>query len=156
MAVPVRLLYSGRTGAPYARDVWATKTLLPIRMGWRYAPPPLVKPGRAVPGGGFFSVAGLAFGHAMKRHRLRVYYSGRVQGGGFRYRVKNLATGFALVGWVKNLADGRVELLAEGEAAELAAFQAAIRESELGRWIGGEAANLGAPEGGLCGFDIVR
>lgn len=92
----------------------------------------------------------------MKRCRLQVHYSGRVQGVGFRYRVKSLARGFEVMGSVRNLPDGRVELLVEGMQAELSAFQQAIRESELGHFIGHEAVNWSPPEGDLRGFEIVR
>ena len=50
----------------------------------------------------------------MERHRLQVLYSGHVQGVGFRYSVKSLAPGFEVTGTIRNLLDGRVELLAEG------------------------------------------
>ena len=50
----------------------------------------------------------------MDRQRLHILYLGRVQGVGFRYTVKALATGFTLTGAVRNLPDGRVELWAEG------------------------------------------
>lgn len=55
----------------------------------------------------------------------RVIFEGRVQGVGFRYSVKDLSRGFEVRGWVKNLADGTVELQVMGEAEEVAAF---IRE----------------------------
>ncbi|MDQ6862009.1 MAG: acylphosphatase [Verrucomicrobiota bacterium] len=61
----------------------------------------------------------------------QVFFSGHVQGVGFRYTVKQIAKGFDVVGWVRNLSDGRVELQATGEDNELAAFLAAIGESEL-------------------------
>ena len=64
--------------------------------------------------------------------RLHVLYSGRVQGVGFRYTVKSVALGFEVTGIVRNLPDGRVELLAEGPREELEAFQRAIRDSGLG------------------------
>ena len=61
----------------------------------------------------------------------RVFYEGRVQGVGFRYVVRNLATGYEVVGSVKNLIDGRVELEVQGDAAEVDGFLKAIRDSQL-------------------------
>ncbi len=58
-----------------------------------------------------------------RRHCL---FSGRVQGVGFRYRSRNLAISFDVTGFVRNLADGRVELVAEGPAKEVEAFVEAI------------------------------
>lgn len=61
----------------------------------------------------------------------QVFYSGNVQGVGFRYSVKQIAKGFNVTGWVRNLRDGRVELQVNGEPAELAAFLEAVANSEL-------------------------
>ena len=63
----------------------------------------------------------------MPIERRRVYYSGRVQGVGFRFTAERLAQRFRVAGFVRNLDDGRVELLAEGEAAEVAVFLDAVR-----------------------------
>lgn len=52
----------------------------------------------------------------------RIIFEGRVQGVGFRYTVKDLARGFNVCGWVKNLPEGSVELEVMGEADEVAAF----------------------------------
>jgi len=60
---------------------------------------------------------------AMRRH---VYYSGAVQGVGFRCAAARAAEGRAVAGFVRNLRDGRVELVAEGQEAEVAALLAEI------------------------------
>ena len=66
----------------------------------------------------------------------RVIFEGRVQGVGFRYTVKDLARGFDVCGWVKNLADGSVELHVMGEAEEVDSFlREIIEESPLARHI---------------------
>jgi acylphosphatase len=58
----------------------------------------------------------------------RVLYSGRVQGVGFRYTAQGVARGFAVAGHVRNLPDGRVELVAEGPADQVAAFLAGVAQ----------------------------
>ncbi len=60
-----------------------------------------------------------------------VFFEGRVQGVGFRWTTKNIARGYEVTGWVKNLPDGRVELQACGETDEVEAFLEAIQESDL-------------------------
>src|SRR5205085_2198963 len=90
------------------------------------------------------------------RKRLHVLYSGRVQGVGFRYTAKNVATGFELTGIVRNLADGRVELIAEGLKDELEGFQQAIRESGLGSLIAREEVAWEDPKNDFRGFEITR
>lgn len=57
-----------------------------------------------------------------------VYYSGTVQGVGFRATAASIARRHSVRGWVRNLADGRVELLAEGSADAVEAFLADIRD----------------------------
>ena len=66
------------------------------------------------------------------RIRRRILFSGRVQGVGFRYTTHATASRFAVGGYVRNLADGRVELVAEGEPAELDRFQQAVEEAMRG------------------------
>jgi len=51
--------------------------------------------------------------------RLSCYFSGRVQGVGFRYTAQNLAEQYDVKGFVRNLPDGRVELVMEGTGEEL-------------------------------------
>ncbi len=84
-----------------------------------------------------------------------VFYEGRVQGVGFRYTVCQIAAGFDITGWIRNLPDGRVELLAAGEADELADFLQAIRESGLGSFIRKETGEDVAAPAKLRGFEIV-
>lgn len=67
--------------------------------------------------------------------QAHVYYSGHVQGVGFRYTTVDIARGFAVTGWVRNLTDGRVEVVAEGEEAAVAEFLAAVRNGPLQRYI---------------------
>ena len=88
--------------------------------------------------------------------RLQVLFSGRVQGIGFRYTVKQTALGYEVTGWVKNLADGRVELLVEGERGELEAFQAAILEAGLRRFIRETQSDWSDGTGEFRGFEIAR
>jgi acylphosphatase len=92
----------------------------------------------------------------MNRIRMTILYSGRVQGVGFRYTTKRLVMGFELNGTVRNLPDGRVELVAEGEREELEAFQQAILDSGLGGLIRHEEIQWSAAIGNLRGFEIAR
>jgi acylphosphatase len=62
----------------------------------------------------------------MPIERRRAFYRGRVQGVGFRFTARRLALGFAVAGFVRNLDDGQVELVAEGDAAEVGAFLDAV------------------------------
>jgi acylphosphatase len=61
--------------------------------------------------------------------RETAFFHGRVQGVGFRYSTLQVAKGFDVAGWVRNLPDGRVELQVEGEPGEIDAFIRAIEET---------------------------
>ncbi len=87
---------------------------------------------------------------------MGVFYSGRVQGVGFRYTVRTVANGYEVTGTVRNLPDGRVELVAEGTRTELDAFRQAIRDAGLAHFIRDEAVTWSAAAGDLRGFEIVR
>ncbi|MEK1942599.1 MAG: acylphosphatase [Pseudomonas sp.] len=90
----------------------------------------------------------------MARICLHGYVSGKVQGVFFRQSTETEATRLDLDGWVRNLADGRVEVLVEGE-------EEAVRE--LAAWLqtGPKKAKVAAvelhehPVQGIAGF-IVR
>ena len=92
----------------------------------------------------------------MAREQLHVFYSGRVQGIGFRATAKRVAHGFDLTGIVRNLMDGRVELIVEGERNELEEFQQAIRDSGLGHFIRQEESRWDKVKNEFRGFEIVR
>jgi acylphosphatase len=84
----------------------------------------------------------------------RVLYGGEVQGVGFRYTTRSLATGFAVAGFVRNLADGQVELEAEGEPAEVDGFL-----HEIGRHFADNIAThqvFDIPLHDYNGFEIRR
>lgn len=87
----------------------------------------------------------------------RVIFEGRVQGVGFRYTTKDLARGFEVCGWVKNLPDGTVELQVMGEADEVEAFIKEIaEESAVAHHIRSLRAESIPPLDGVRGFTIER
>ena len=66
--------------------------------------------------------------------RRHLYFKGHVQGVGFRYTARQIAEGYRVNGYVRNLADGRVELVAEGEEVEVRGFLDELR-AEMGSYI---------------------
>lgn len=87
----------------------------------------------------------------------RVIYEGRVQGVGFRYTVKDIARGFDVCGWVKNLPDGTVELQVAGEPEEVAAFlHEIVEESPVAGNIKNHYVETIPPMDGCRGFRIER
>ncbi|HEY2761315.1 MAG TPA: acylphosphatase, partial [Pirellulales bacterium] len=85
--------------------------------------------------------------------RSTVYYSGNVQGVGFRFTARSIARGFAVTGYVENLPDGRVHLVAEGQTREVDAFLADVRERFSGN-LRGERIDIGPATGEFAGFEI--
>lgn len=87
----------------------------------------------------------------------QIVYSGRVQGVGFRYTTKQIASGYDVTGTVKNLPDGRVQLQAMSHAAtELEEFFTAIDESNLGSLIKEREVSVIPALIGQHGFSIER
>jgi acylphosphatase len=86
---------------------------------------------------------------------MQVVYSGHVQGVGFRYTVRTVASGFEVTGTVRNRTDGAVELVAEGSREELDAFRQAIRESGLDHFIRKEDVFWAEAKNEFRGFLIV-
>jgi acylphosphatase len=64
--------------------------------------------------------------------RLHALIEGHVQGVGFRYFVREIADGFPVTGWVRNRHDGKVELVAEGDQADLDKLMGIVKEGPRG------------------------
>lgn len=92
----------------------------------------------------------------MNRRRMHIFYSGRVQGVGFRFTVRGVAAGYEVTGSIRNLPDGRVELVAEGEQSELDAFREAILASGLRGFVRDEKISWGEASSDMRGFEIAR
>ncbi|MBN2475651.1 MAG: acylphosphatase [Pirellulales bacterium] len=85
--------------------------------------------------------------------RREVFYSGMVQGIGFRYTVRMLASPLALTGFVRNLPDGRVQLVAEGSKDQVQGLLDAV-EAEMGRYIRDVKVNSRPTTGEFSDFEI--
>ena len=89
------------------------------------------------------------------RKRTRVFFSGTVQGVGFRFTVERLARRFPVVGFVRNLEDGRVEVTAEGLEKNLVEFLHAIRVSGMKDYIRDVETHWSQAEGCFKNFQIA-
>ena len=85
--------------------------------------------------------------------RREVHYSGRVQGVGFRYTARSIAQLYPVSGYVKNLPDGRVELVVEGKPEDVSALLRAI-STEMGRNIRDLHETTAPATGRFTGFDV--
>jgi len=85
---------------------------------------------------------------------MQIYYSGRVQGVGFRMTCANLAKDFEVTGRVCNMSDGRVELIAEGEKDELIRFRDRIA-IEMQRYIVDQVQQWGSAQDSWENFGIA-
>ena len=86
--------------------------------------------------------------------RRTAYFSGSVQGVGFRYTTQAMASDFDVTGYVRNLPDGRVELVAEGTEDQLERFQRAV-DNTMRRHITGVAATDSPATGEFGSFRIA-
>lgn len=86
--------------------------------------------------------------------RVNAYFSGMVQGVGFRYTAERLANKFYLTGWVRNLNDGRVEITAEGNEIHLKEFLARINK-EMEQYINDIDIGWQTATGEFTGFKIA-
>ena len=87
--------------------------------------------------------------------RRDVLFHGRVQGVGFRYTARQIAGRFRVSGYVQNLPDGRVRLVAEGAKAEVDRYLAALA-TEMADYIHGQDDETSPATGEFAGFEVRR
>ncbi len=86
--------------------------------------------------------------------RRTVHFSGRVQGVGFRFTTQHIAEQFDVTGLVRNLSDGRVEIVAEGQVVEIDRFLQAIHDN-IGGHITGSTSTIAPHTGEFQRFEIA-
>ena len=106
-------------------------------------------------GAGDFSQPEPGDAGAGQTERREIHYAGRVQGVGFRYTTRSIAAGLPVVGFIRNLPDGRVQLVVEGSREAIDELLARV-EAELGRYIRGSEVAVRAASGEFSSFDVVR
>jgi acylphosphatase len=84
----------------------------------------------------------------------RYLIAGRVQGVGFRWFVHDAAAREGVHGWVRNLADGSVEVVAEGDVASVDRLDAAVRRGPSAARVERVGVEELAPAGRTTGFEI--
>jgi acylphosphatase len=80
-------------------------------------------------------------------------YRGAVQGVGFRYTASSLAGRFAIAGYVKNITDGSVEIIAEGEENEVKGFLSAV-DSRMGDLVSSREVKWSDATGEFHSFSV--
>ena len=86
--------------------------------------------------------------------RARIFFSGSVQGVGFRYAASNVARLFHVTGWVRNCSDGRVETVVEGTESEVEKFVAAV-EDEMSGYVSAKTITWEPASGEWNSFTIA-
>lgn len=89
------------------------------------------------------------------KKRLEAQFSGTVQGVGFRYTAERISRHFPVTGFVRNLANGKVEIVAEGEEQNLQDFLQAIKDSPVGPYIRDTEVKWAEPENIFKVFGIA-
>jgi acylphosphatase len=84
----------------------------------------------------------------------RYLISGRVQGVGFRYFTEAAARREGILGWVQNTPDGRVEVVAEGDAEALERFERSLRHGPRGARVERVDVDDTMPAGRETGFTV--
>ncbi len=88
--------------------------------------------------------------------RLHALVDGRVQGVGFRAFVVDMAEILDLTGWVRNMDDGKVAVLAEGPRDKLEKLLEYLRRGPRGSWVSGVEQEWQAATGEFTRFSVVR
>ena len=89
----------------------------------------------------------------MAQQRRSVFFSGSVQGVGFRYTACRVAQLFDVGGYVRNLPDGRVECVIEGDLIQIDQYVNELARQMRG-YISGQAQETGKLEGKFHGFTV--
>jgi acylphosphatase len=82
-----------------------------------------------------------------------VHYAGSVQGVGFRFTARGLAQRYAVTGYVRNLSDGRVEVVAVGDKDDVVGYLERLHEN-MKDYIAGEDGSWTTPPEHFVTFDI--
>lgn len=85
---------------------------------------------------------------------VHLYVAGLVQGVGFRDFTRREARRLGVVGWVRNLPDGRVEIWAEGSASALAALVEQVRRGPRGARVTAVQEQPASPTGAFSDFEV--
>lgn len=89
-----------------------------------------------------------------ERTRVRLRVAGRVQGVGFRFATVEAARTFGVHGWVRNLVGGDVEVVAEGEKAQIDRLVEWCKRGPAGAYVRDTRVEWSEPPEGLRGFEI--
>ena len=87
--------------------------------------------------------------------RAILFFSGRVQGVGFRYSTNEIAKRFAVKGTVENCEDGQVKVVVEADSREIDRFIEALKSLPAGRIKNMERFDL-APSHEFTNFSVLR
>lgn len=85
--------------------------------------------------------------------RRELFYTGNVQGVGFRYSARRIAQSYHVAGFVRNVRDGRVQIVVEGQRTEIDAFVDDL-QGRMGVYIRDVTDEAVAPTGEFSGFEI--
>ena len=85
----------------------------------------------------------------------RFYVTGRVQGVGFRYFTQDVAVREGVTGYVRNLADGRVEVMVEGDLEAVTRVERAVRSGPSGSNVYHVDTDVLTPSGAFKSFRVT-